>query len=111
MMHEIHAPRRQPKPSGDRGARRRIRLFLLVIFAFVGWALMMVFQQEAVAEEKWRKIEQLEARMVQVQEKNEQLKLEIIRLNDPEYIEQRARADYHMVRDGETLFMEPGGSE
>lgn len=111
MMHDVHAPQRQSKPSGDRGARRRVRFFLLLIFAFVGWAFMMVFQQAAVAEEKWSKIEELEARMVQVQEKNERLKLEIIRLNDPEYIEQRARADYHMVRDGETLFMEPGGTE
>lgn len=110
-MHEMAIPARQPKPSGDRGARRRIRLFLMLILAFVGWSLMMVFQQAAVAEEKLAKLEELEARMIEVRERNEQLKLEIIRLNDPEYIEQRAKADYQMVRDGETLFTEPGAQD
>lgn len=110
-MHELAVPSQQPRSSGDRGARRRIRLFLMLILAFVGWALMMVFQQAAVADEKLEKLAELEARMVEVREKNEQLKLEIIRLNDPEYIEQRAKADYQMVRDGETLFTEPGAHE
>lgn len=110
-MHDTAMPARQMKPSGDRGAKRRIRFFLLVVLAIVGYALMVVYEQEEVARDKWSKLTELEARMADVQAKNEKLKLEIIRLNDPEYIEQRARADYQMVREGETLFTEPGNTE
>ncbi|OUM96508.1 MAG: hypothetical protein BAA02_13635 [Paenibacillaceae bacterium ZCTH02-B3] len=107
-MHEMAAYARQPKtPAGNRGARRRIRVVLMLLLAFVGWSMMAAFQLAAVAEEKLDKLAALEARMAEVRARNEQLKLEIIRLNDPEYIEQRAKADFQMVRDGETLFKEP----
>ena len=110
-MQDAAVSARQPKSSSDRGARRRIRLFLMLILAFIGWAMMMMYQQAAVAEEKLGKLAELEAKMNEVRERNEMLKLEVTRLNDPEYIEQRAKADFQMVRDGETLFTEPGATE
>jgi cell division protein DivIC len=107
-MHDTAVYAQQPKrASENRGARRRVRFVLVLLFAFIGWAVMAAFQLAAVAEEKLGRLAELEARLADVRAKNEKLKLEIIRLNDPEYIEQRAKADFQMVRDGETLFKEP----
>ena len=102
---------RQPNTTRDKGARRRIRLLGMVVLVFVIWALTTAFKQADVVEEKQSQLEMLGEKLSETAEKNEILKLEIIRLNDPEYIEQKARKDYQMVRDGETLFTEPEASE
>ena len=102
---------RQLNTSRDKGARRRVRLVGMVVLVFVIWALTTAFKQADVVEEKQSQLEQLGEKLSETAEKNEMLKLEIIRLNDPEYIEQKARKDYQMVRDGETLFTEPEASE
>lgn len=103
--------RLQPNSKVDKGARRRIRLFVMIVLCVVIWALMNVIQQADVVQGKLARLTVLEEKLSETIARNEKLQLEITRLNDPEYIEQKARKDYQMVKDGETLFTEPESAE
>ena len=111
-MQDSYAPAgRQPNTKTDKGARRRIRLLGMIVLCFVIWALMTVFKQTGLVQGKMAQLAVLEEKLDATRKANDKLKLEITRLNDPEYIEQKARKDYQMVRPGETLFTEPETAE
>ena len=59
------------------------------------------------------RISSMAAELTQVQAGNERLEEQIARLNDPDYLEQRARAQIGLVRPGETTYvvMPPSDSE
>lgn len=88
----------------DKGSRRRKRLLSIVMLCFVAWAGVTFWNQAEVLQDKLAKAAVLEAKLHDTKQINEQLQLEITRLNDDEYIEQRARKDFQMISPGETLF-------
>jgi cell division protein FtsB len=51
------------------------------------------------------RIEQMESELRRTQRANERLEAYLTRLNDPDYIEQQARAQLGLVRPGETTFV------
>ena len=83
----------------------------MIVLIFVVWALTTAFKQADLVKSKQLQLSLLEEKLNKAKEDQERLQLEIIRLNDPEYIEQKARKDFQMVRDGETLFTEPESAE
>lgn len=89
-----------------KGARRRIRIMMLFLILFIGWAAATLWDQIDRVGAKNSELEILEAKLEEVQLENEAYHLEIERLNDPEYIEQRIRKDLQMTREGETLFIQ-----
>jgi cell division protein DivIC len=95
----------------DKGARRRMRLLGIVVLGFLAWAGMTIMKQEEFVSAKMSQVADLEQKLAEAKTVNEKLKLEFTRLNDPEYIEQKAKKDQQMIRDGETLFTEPESSE
>jgi cell division protein DivIC len=97
----------QNRPSPTmRGRRNRLRLLYIFLFAFMTWAGMTLWDQLGQVQAKKAELERALARLQETQEQNEQYKLEIIRLHDPEYIEQLLRRELHMTKEGETLFIE-----
>lgn len=88
-----------------RGRRRRLRLLMVVVLCVVCWGGMKWFQQQQEISAKVQQLQQLEGELAEVKEYNENLKLQIVRLNDDEYIEQLLRKMLHMTKEGERLFI------
>jgi cell division protein DivIC len=93
--------------NSKKGSRRRRRLLSVFVLCFVGWAGVTFWNQADLISEKVDRMLVVEKKLTATKQVNEQLKLEITRLNDDEYIEQKARKDFQMVGEGETLFISP----
>src|SRR5690554_6780688 len=96
-------PRSQVK---YKGARRRMRLLMVALVFFMGWAAVTLWDQMDKVDAKNSELEILESQLSEVQNKNQEFQTEIDRLHDPEYIEQRIRKDLQMTREGEILFFQ-----
>jgi cell division protein DivIC len=93
--------------NSRKGSRRRRRLLSMFVLCFVAWAGVTFWNQADLISEKVDRTLVMEKKLSETKQVNEQLKLEITRLNDDEYIEQKARKDFQMVGEGETLFISP----
>lgn len=93
------------KAKSNKAAKRRIRLILIALLLFLGWAGTTLFEQSRQLDDQLAQLAVLEKGLAEVKQQNEQYRQEVERLNDPEYIEQRIRKDLHMVKEGETLFI------
>jgi cell division protein DivIC len=93
--------------NSKKGSHRRRRLLSVFVLCFVGWAGVTFWNQADLISEKVDRMLVMEKKLTETKQVNEQLKLEITRLNDDEYIEQKARKDFQMVGEGETLFISP----
>ena len=99
------ATRRKTKRA--RGARKRLRILGLAFAALLIWAGFTAWSQmERIAERK-AQLETLQDKLEASQRENEESKREIERLNDPEYLQERARKDLQYVKPGETVFDVP----
>ncbi|RXZ79287.1 septum formation initiator family protein [Paenibacillaceae bacterium] len=84
------------------GAKRRLKLWFIIVALFMGWALYTMFNQaERRAETEQRLAAAKEQQELRVGESDE-LKKKLELLNDPEYIQELARKDYGMIMPGET---------
>lgn len=91
----------------NRGARRRIRLLAFAMLGFMTWAALILWNQQGRINVKAAQVVQLEQKRQDTAEVKEQYQLEIERLQDPEYILQKIRKEYHYSKPGETLFYTP----
>lgn len=94
-------------PSQNKGAYRRRRFVMIILGCFLSWAGVTLWNQVGKIAERNEKVAALEQKLQETKETNEQYKLEIARLNDPEYIEQKIRKELHYIKEGETLFIPP----
>lgn len=94
------------QPKKINATRRRLRLLTFVMFCFVSWAGLTLVDQHGTFKEKSDRLAELETKLAATKQANEQYKMQIIRLNDPEYIEQLLKKELHMSKEGETLFIE-----
>jgi cell division protein DivIC len=90
-----------------RGARRRMRLFLAIVCIFSVWACLTLWEQTSAMMDKKAEMGQLQLKLNEVRARNEAYELEVTRLQDPEYIEQKVRKDYGMMRPGDKVFGTP----
>lgn len=97
----------QQHRNNMKGSRRRRRLLSVFALIFACWAGVTFWNQSALISEKVDRMLIVEEKLAMTKQVNEQLKLEITRLHDDEYIEQKARKDFQMVGEGETLFISP----
>lgn len=103
MYNEV--PRPKKTTSHKRGMRRRLKFFFLMMVGISVWAGMTWFDQHSEVLAKLDKLQQLEAKLEETKLANEKHKLEIERMNDPEYLEQLLRKELRMTKDGEKLFI------
>jgi|CeladaMinimDraft_18_1061708.scaffolds.fasta_scaffold07067_2 Septum formation initiator len=103
----MSASARQPQRRELRsGTKKRLKMLLFALFLFLVWTGSKLWDQFGEVNARMEQLEQAERRLAETRERNEAYKLEINRLNDPEYIEQLLRKELHMVKEGETLFIE-----
>jgi cell division protein DivIC len=91
----------------NKGSYRRRRLVMIVFACFLSWAGVTLWNQIGKINDRSEKVTSLEQKYKETQQTNELTKREIIRLNDPEYVEQKIRKELHYVKQGETLFYVP----
>lgn len=97
-----------PTAAGrNKGARRRRRLYLSFVCVFSVWACISLWDQTRTMLEQQSEMNELKMRLEEVQAAHETLRLEVTRLQDPEYIEQKVRKDFGYVRDGDILLEQP----
>lgn len=93
------------RPASSKGKKRRVRLFMLILFVFLGWASITIYDQHSLQRVKAEQLAETEQKLEEIRALNEDYKREIERLKDPEYIEQKIYKDLQMKRDGDTLYM------
>lgn len=89
-----------------KGAKRRLRFLFFVLTCFFAWAGFTLWHQNGQISDSISRLAALEVQLAEIQADSDQLKEDITKLHDPEYIEQILRRDLQMVRQGETLFLE-----
>ncbi|CAH1225743.1 MULTISPECIES: FtsB family cell division protein [Paenibacillus] len=83
------------------GAKRRKFIWLLVMAVFFGWSGYIFFDQSASIADKKEVLAKKQASNENVTASLNQLKYEVSRLNEDEYIGQLARKWYNMYLPGE----------
>jgi cell division protein FtsB len=103
----------------DRGARKTVaakrgrrlfafrRLYLLAFLILLIVSALYAVRIEALNREKERTLSEMEAAL----EQKERLEAELEHVDDPEYVEQQARARLRMIKPGEVLYVLPKPSE
>lgn len=100
-------PKTGKPEQSNKGARRRIRLLAFVMVGFSTWAALILWNQQDRLSVKASQVQELDQRLTEAAQANESFRKEVERLNDPEYILQKVRKEYHYSRPGETLFYTP----
>lgn len=83
------------------GAKRRRFIWILVVGVFFGWAGYIFFAQSAVIADKSEQLAKKKESSETVNASLGQLKYEVSRLRDDEYVGQLARKWYNMYPEGE----------
>lgn len=87
------------------GTRRRLKILMIVVLCFSGWAAVTLWGQSDQVNTKNAELGIMNAKLEQARQENEAYQQEIIRLSDPEYLEQLIRKDLNMTKPDETLFI------
>lgn len=102
-----HRTRPNKQESSHRNGRRRLTIWFFVCTVFLAWAVIQLLQQTEKIAEKQNELAQAELKLQQTTEMKQELEDEIERLHDPEYVEELARKEYYMTREGEIIFVDP----
>jgi cell division protein DivIC len=77
--------------SSRTGAKRRLRLWFLIVASFMGWAVYTSIQQLEARAETMEALRSLQEKVAAAEQRQAELEFEIERLGDPEYIKELAR--------------------
>lgn len=91
----------QVNSSKGKEAKRRLKLFLLLVFAFLAWAGYTVINQSNQKDAVRDKYLSIEKERNQIKEQVTALQTQVQLLNDSEYISQLATKEQGMVHEGE----------
>ncbi|WP_411344579.1 FtsB family cell division protein [Paenibacillus sp. WLX1005] len=96
-------PRKQnaSSPTPNNGARRRLRIWMVVMVLFLGWAAYTFIHQSIQLSAKKQQLVEQQQKQTEAQAVLTQSQTELKRLEDPEYIGQVARKQYGMYLPGE----------
>lgn len=94
--------KRNHSTASATGAKRRRFMWILFVALFFGWAGYTYFDQSAVIADKSDELVKKQKISQDVKTSLNQLKYELSRLNDDEYIGQLARKWYNIYPRGET---------
>ncbi|MDC0706331.1 MULTISPECIES: FtsB family cell division protein [Priestia] len=97
----------QIKQNTDRkriGLIRRLTVFGVLALIIGGLMVSALITQTSAIENKKSEKVKLEQQLTKLQSKQKQLKGEIVKLNDDDYIKKIARRDYFLSEDGEIIF-------
>jgi cell division protein DivIC len=83
------------------GVRRRLKLLMFVMVLFLSWAGYTLFDQYGQMHFRSTQLRAMDNKLTDAESKSENLKQQIARLNDAEYIGQIARKEQNMGLPGE----------
>ncbi|WP_227397272.1 FtsB family cell division protein [Jeotgalibacillus aurantiacus] len=86
---------------------RRLSVFAVFAVIVSGLLISSMVSQASALEEKNAQKAQLEEKIAELKVQEENLKNEIVKLNDDEYIAKLARRDYFLSDSGEIIFTIP----
>lgn len=86
---------------------RRLTVFSVIVVAVMGWLTVTAFNQSQVLAAKEERKEKALIALEKVQDEQEMLNSQILKLNDDEYIAKLARKEYFLSEDGEIIFAIP----
>lgn len=85
----------------------RLFLFVPCCLLIIGAACTAIGNYWVQIAEKYREKELLEEKMLSLREKEEELKVDVEKLKDPDYIARYAREKYMYSKDGEIILRIP----
>lgn len=85
------------------GTKRRLKIWFFFIALFMAWALYTLFSQMDNQGRAELKLSVAQNKITAVTQQMDDLKLQVARLNDKEYIGQLATKEQGMLKKGETL--------
>ncbi|XEC94971.1 septum formation initiator family protein [Paenibacillus tarimensis] len=83
------------------GSKRRLKIWLVFVSLFMGWALYTMIMQTDRQSEAEQRLLAAEQKLQAAAEEADGLNQKIELLNDPEYIKEIARKEYNMSLPGE----------
>ncbi|MDO3412898.1 septum formation initiator family protein [Saccharibacillus sp. CPCC 101409] len=89
---------RKTSPNRQQGGKRRIRLWALLMIVLIGWAVYTLVSQSSVIADKSGQLQERQTAKSESSTQLQEVKDEIKRLQDPEYIAQIARKEYNMYK-------------
>lgn len=101
-MSRFSAEEKSNKKTSAAGPKRRRLIWIFFVTVFFGWAGYTFFAQSAAIAEKSVQLEKKQESHSNVTASLNQMKYEVSRLNDDEYIGQLARKWYNIYPEGET---------
>jgi cell division protein DivIC len=96
-----HNPKERKR---SKGARRRLKLMLFAVLCVGVWAGVTIVDQMGKFKEKTAQLDQLEKKLEDTKKKNEEMKKDVSRLSDKEYLGEIIRKDFGYMKKGETVF-------
>ncbi|MCQ4088964.1 septum formation initiator family protein [Saccharibacillus sp. JS10] len=89
---------RRTSSNRQQSGKKRLRLWAALMIVLFVWAGYTLFQQSSVIADKAARLESSQAVKVKSETALNEVKAEITRLKDPEYISQLARKEYNMFK-------------
>ncbi|WP_028560713.1 FtsB family cell division protein [Paenibacillus pinihumi] len=89
------------KKTSYEGSKRRLKLWLIFVILFMGWAAYTMLNQGYSKGDTYERYLAAQSKLDEVKQQKEQLDQRVSMLNDPEYIQELARKEYGMTMPGE----------
>ncbi|SIT93346.1 septum formation initiator family protein [Edaphobacillus lindanitolerans] len=86
---------------------RRLAVFGLIVLLTFGWMTWSIVEKNKVLAAKQQEKEAALAELEKLEEEGHDLKLQLEKLDDPEYIAKLARKEYLLSEEGEIIFTLP----
>ncbi|WP_404406658.1 septum formation initiator family protein [Jeotgalibacillus malaysiensis] len=102
-----HERKEHNRKSHKKRLARRLTAFFTMAAVVSGVLISSMVTQASVLEDKQNEKSQLEQKIVELDKQEENLRNEIVKLNDDEYIAKLARRDYFLSDSGEIIFTIP----
>lgn len=90
-----------------RKARPIVSLMMVALFAFSCFAIAMVVKEVYTTFDLWHQIDTTQEEFESISDENDYLTAQRDKLKDPNYVEDYARGNYMLSKDGETIFYLP----
>jgi cell division protein DivIC len=90
--------------------KNRLIALVVLMTIFTVPMLVMMNNQDATIASQQKEKEAMEAKLVALKKEQKQLKQEVVKLNDNEYIAELARRDLFLSSEGEKVFITPPSS-
>ncbi len=95
------------RKKSKRKARPVVSLFMLGLFTLGCVLIALVIKEVYTTFDLWQSIEDTEIEFENISDENDYLTAQRDKLKDPNYVEDYARGNYMLSRDGETIFYLP----